>query len=81
MLVLEIKFCLGRLLRSNYSIISGPTGQDARGGDPNASSLKNSSLGRLLRSNYSIISGPTGHNARGGNPNASSLKNSSLGRQ
>ena len=38
MLVLENKFCLGRLLRSNYSIISGPTGQDARGGDPNASS-------------------------------------------
>ena len=34
MLVLENKFCLGRLLRSNYSIISGPTGQDARGGDP-----------------------------------------------
>ena len=24
MLVLENKFCLGRLLRSNYSIISGP---------------------------------------------------------
>ena len=33
MLVHENKFCLGRLLRSNYSIISGPTGQDARGGD------------------------------------------------
>ena len=36
MLVLENKFCLGRLLRSNYSIISGPTGKDAMGGDPNA---------------------------------------------
>merc|ERR1712140_104865 len=30
---------LVRLLRSNYSFISGPTGQDARGGDPNAISL------------------------------------------
>ena len=30
---------LVRLLRSNFSIISHPTRQDARGGDPNASSL------------------------------------------
>ena len=39
MLVLYINSGPGRLLRSNYSIISGPTGQNARGGDPNASSL------------------------------------------
>ena len=39
MLVLYINSGPGRLLRSNYSIISGPTGQDARGGDPHASSV------------------------------------------
>ena len=53
MLVLENKFCLGRLLRSNCSIISGPTGQDARGGGPNASSGQDARGWDL--SGYSLI--------------------------
>ena len=38
MLVLDYKFCLGRLLRSNYVFyyIRPPLDKDARGGDLNA---------------------------------------------
>ena len=50
MLVLYINSGPGRLLHSNYSIISGPTGQDARGGDPNASSLQKILAGLLIES-------------------------------
>ena len=54
-----------RLLRSNYSIISGPSGRDARREDLMlVKGQWNHNGERLLRSNYSIISGLIGRDAR-----------------
>ena len=58
MLVHGQALSLRRLLRSNFSIISGPIGLDARREDPMLVHGQALSLRKLLRSNYSIISGP-----------------------
>ena len=54
MLVRMVKVSLDGCFAATILLYPAPTGQDARGGDPNASTA----FKLLLRSNYSIISGP-----------------------
>ena len=71
-----ISLGLERLLRSYYSIISGSTGQDARGGDPNAISSQKINPGKAaVQQLFYYIWPPLDRVLRrGADPNASSLQ-------
>ena len=58
MLVCIMKFSVGSCFAATILLYPAPTGQDARGGDPKASTYDEVQHWWLLRSNHSIVSGP-----------------------